>query len=109
MVLRKPARNSPHLALSAANSENDEIRAAFFDTVRQNPAVFKTTSKSLTDDWMILHMEPDYILEPAEYGPGWDDGTARHKIEAWIDDFAVNKFPEMNRIIVDCLRRHREG
>ena len=98
-----------YLALSTANSENDEIRAAFFDTVRQNPAVFKTTSKSLTDDWMILHMEPDYILEPAEYGPGWDDGTARHKIEAWIDDFAVNKFPEMNRIIVDCLRRHREG
>ena len=98
-----------YLALSAANSENDEIRAAFFDTVRQSPAVFKTTSKSLTDDWMILHMEPDYILEPAEYGPGWDDGTARHKIEAWTDDFAVNKFPEMNRIIVDCLRRHQEG
>ena len=98
-----------YLALSAANSENDEIRAAFFDTVQKNPAVFKTTSKYLTEDWMILHMEPDYILEPAEYGPGWDDGTARHKIEAWIDDFAVNKFPEMNRIIVDCLRRHQEG
>ena len=98
-----------YLALSAANSENEEIRAAFFDTVRQTPAVFKPTSKSLTDEWLVLHMEPDYILEPVDYGPGWDDGTARHKIEAWIDDFAVNKFPGMNRIIVDCLRRHQES
>ena len=52
---------------------------------------------------MILHEEPDCILEPADYGPGWDDGTARRKIEDWIDKFAAEQFPEMNRFIVDCL------
>ena len=57
---------------------------------------------------MTLHEEPDYILEPGDYGLGWDDGTARLKIEAWIDKFAVEQFPEMNRIIVDCFRRHQE-
>ena len=56
---------------------------------------------------MILHEEPHCILEPADYGPAWDDGTARHKIEAWIDRFAADQFPEMNRIIVDCLRQHQ--
>ncbi|MCE2458580.1 MAG: hypothetical protein J4G14_12330 [Dehalococcoidia bacterium] len=57
---------------------------------------------------MTLHEEPDYILEPDDYSLGWDDGAARCKIEAWIDKFAVEQFPEMNRIIVDCLRRHQD-
>ena len=95
------------LGLSTADPENAGVRAALFDAVRQNPAIFKPTRNSLTDGWMILHEEPDCILEAADYGPAWDGGTVRSKIEAWIDDFAVNKFPEMNRIIVDCLRRHQ--
>ena len=96
------------LGLSTANSENAEIRANLFDAVKQNPAVFKPTRNSLTDGWIILHEEPECILEPADYGPAWDDGTARRKIESWIDKFAAEQFPEMNRIIVDCLRRHQE-
>ena len=97
------------LGLSTAGPENVEIRATIFDAVRQNPAVFKPTRNTLTDGRMILHEEPDYILDLADYGPGWDDGTAQRKIEAWIDKFAAEEFPEMNRIIVDCLRRHQEG
>ncbi len=95
------------LGLSTASSENTGVRAALFDAVRQSPAVFKPTRNSLADGRMILHREPDCILEPADQGPGWDDGTARRKIEAWIDNFAAEQFPEMNRIIVDCLRRHQ--
>ena len=97
------------LGLSTASSENTEIRAALFDAVRQNPAVFKPTRNSLTDGWIILHEEPHCILEEADYGPAWDDGTVRRKIEAWIDRFATEQFPEMNRIIVDCLRQHEDG
>ena len=97
------------LGLSTASPENAEIRAALFDAVRQNLAVFKPTRNTLTDGWIILHEEPDCILEPSDYGPTWDDGTVRRKIEAWIDRFATEQFPEMNRIIVDCLRQHQEG
>ena len=97
-----------NLGLSTGNPQNAEIRKILFDAVMQNPDVFKLTSYVLTDGWMILHEEPDYILEPDDYGPGWDDGAARSKIEAWIDDFATKQFPEMNRIIVDCLKRHQE-
>ena len=57
---------------------------------------------------MILHLEPECILEQADYGPDWDDGTARSKIEDWIDNFATEQFPEMNRIIVECLRQHQD-
>ena len=93
------------LGLSTGNAENSKIRKILFDAVRQNPTVFKPTSTSFSDDWMILHQEPDYILEPDDYGLGWDDGAARRKIEDWIDKFAAEQFPEMNRIIVDCLKR----
>ena len=96
------------LALSPADPGNAEIRALLFDAVRQNPAVFKPTHRSLINGWMFLHVEPECILEPADYGPSWDDGAALPKIEAWIDNFAVEQFPEMNRIIVDCLKQHPE-
>ena len=97
------------LALSPADPSNAEIRALLFDAVIQNPAVFKPDQYSLVDDWMILHLEPECILESSDYGPGWDDGTARSKIQDWIHHFAAEQFPEMNRIIVDCLRQHQEN
>ena len=96
------------LALSTADPGNAGIRELVFEGVRQNPAIFKPTRNSLRDGWMILHLEPDCILEEADYGLGWDDGAARAKIEAWIDNFAAEQFPEMNRIIVECLRQHQE-
>ena len=95
------------LGLSTAAPGNAEIRTALFDAIRQNPAVFKRYHNSFIDGWMILHQEPECILDEADYGPAWDDGTARRKIEDWIDRFAVEQFPEMNGIIVDCLRRHQ--
>ena len=95
------------LGLSPTNPGDTEVRELIFDAVRQNPAVFKPTRNSLTGSWMTLHEEPHHILEPADQGLSWDDGTARRKIEAWIDNFAVDQFPEMNRIIVDCLRQHQ--
>ena len=97
------------LGLSTAGPDNGGIRAALFDVVKQYPAIFKPTRNTLTDGWIILHEEPECILEAADYGPSWDDGSTQRKIEAWIDKFAVEQFPEMNRIIVDCLRRHEES
>ena len=82
------------LGLSPADPGNTEVRALLFDAVRQNPAVFKPTRNSLIDGWMILHVEPECILEQSDYGPGWDEGVARSKIEAWIDTFAAEQFPE---------------
>ena len=97
------------LGLSPTNPGDTEIRELLFDAVRQNPAVFKPTRTSLTGSWMTLHEEHQHIIGPADQGPGWDDGSAQGKIEAWIDRFAVEQFPEMNRIIVDCFRRYEES
>ena len=43
------------------------------------------------------------ITEEADYDD-WDDPAVRAKILDWIADFAENKFPEMNAVIVESLR-----
>ena len=91
------------LGLSNGDEANNPLRQKLFEAVRQHPILFRPRSVSLSDGWMILHQEADYILDPADYGLGWDDGTTRAKLEKWVADFAGNKFPEMNGIIVNCL------
>ena len=51
-----------------------------------------------------MHQETDHILDEGDYGVGWDDGTTRAKLDAWVDNFAANQFPAMNEVIVNCFR-----
>ena len=95
-----------NLALSTGNADNNPVRAKLFDAVRQHPTLFKVKTTSLIDGWVILHEEPDYILDDADYGVRWDDGSVRDKIEARVSDFAINRFPPMNQVIVDWLREY---
>ena len=54
---------------------------------------------------MVLDAK-EYILDESDYGAGWDDGSTRAKIMAWVSNFAENQFPAMNKVIVDCLREY---
>ena len=94
------------LGLSPGNATNNGLREKLFEAVRQHPKLFSPRTTSLPDGWAILHYEEDYILDNADYGVGWDDGTTRAKLEKWVEDFAANEFPGMNEVIVHCLREH---
>ena len=96
------------LALSPGEAVVSPLRKKLFEAARQHPNLFSPKSASLDDNWAILHQEDDYILNEADYGVGWDDGATRAKLETWIADFAASKFPEMNKIIVNCLREYEE-
>ena len=96
------------LGLSPGNATNNGLREKLFEAVRQQPKLFSPRNTSLSDGWVILHYEEDYILNDADYGVGWDDGTTRAKLEKWVEDFAMNQFPRMNEVIVNCLREHEE-
>ncbi len=99
----EPPRPCLQLELSPKNETNEFLRHKLFEVVRQKPQLFKSNDNSLSDDWVLLH-QSDYILDKADFGTGWDDGTTRAKLEKWITDFAANEFPAMNEIIVDCLQ-----
>ena len=94
------------LGLAKGNDANNPLRQKLFDTVWRHPRHFRPKTYSLSDDWAVLHDEPDYILDDADYGAGWDDGTTREKLEKWIADFAANRFPAMNEVIVNCLCKY---
>ena len=94
------------LGLPPANRANNRLRRMLFDAVRQHPHLFTPRTTTLPDGWAILHYEADYILDEADYGVGWDDGTTRAKVEAWVERFAANEFPAMNEVIVNCLREY---
>ena len=96
----------PWLNLGLSAGDDGPVREKLFEAVRQHPEVFKLGDTSLKDSWTILHREEDYILEDADYGIGWDDGSARGKIMEWVSAFATNTFPKMDEIIMESLRHY---
>ena len=89
------------LALSTSGEASSRFRQKLFERVRQHPQLFRPGG--ISDSWAILHADPGYVLDDADYGVGWDDGTTQEKIEQWIADFAANRFAAMNEVIVNCL------
>ena len=93
------------LGLSPGDEANNPLRRKLFEAVRQHPQLFRPKTNLLSNSWTILH-EAGYILDEADYGIGWDDGTTRTKVAAWVAHFAANEFLAMNDIIVNCLREY---
>ena len=94
------------LALSPDNAANSRLRRELFEAIRQHPKLFRLKPTVLSESWTMLHEEEDCVLDKADHGVGWDDGTSRAKIEAWVADFAETRLPAMNEIIVGCLREY---
>ena len=92
--------------MSPASSENEQFRRSLFEAIKQRPTLFSPRERSSGDSWMILHTDDDFMVDEEDLGVGWDDGTTRAKLEAWVEDFAATRFPAMNRVIVDCLREY---
>ena len=97
---------NPSFMLVLSPGPDEAIREKLFDAVRQNPAMFRPTGYVLRPDWNILHEEQGRILDDSDYGISWDDGSVRAKIMAWVADFARNRFPAMNEVIVSCLHEY---
>ena len=94
------------LGLVPRDDANNRVRQKLFETVRQHPQLFRHDLNSLPDGWAVLHWEAEEVLDDADYGVGWDDGTTHDKLRKWIEDFAANKFPAMNEVIVNCLSEY---
>ena len=96
----------PWLELQLSPRTDETLRGKLLEAALQNPAAFRRILRELGSGWTRLHGESDYILDDADYGVGWDDGTSHAKIMAWVADFAENQFPAMNEVIVNCLCEH---
>ena len=96
------------------DEDKNPLKQKLFESVRQYPELFKSTSGAWTASWLNLHTEAEHVLDADDLGVGWDNGTTRAKLEDWVERFAVERFPAMNEVIVNCLReyeaeREKEG
>lgn len=89
--------------IAPETESNKLVRDRIVDTINQHPEIFNSAGQAATG-WMILH-QGDYILDDGDLS-NWDDHSVREKIEAWVNNFAENEFPAMNKVIVDCLREY---
>ena len=94
------------IALGSGNGSHDRLRERLFAAATRHPQLFRLKASTLSESWMALHEDKDYMLDKADYGIGWGDGTTRAKLEKWVEDFATTRFAAMNKVIVDCLSEY---
>ncbi len=45
-------------------------------------------------------------MDDSDFDNWTDQDAIRRKIMDWVNNFAENEFPAMNKVIVDCLREY---
>ena len=95
------------LTFFMAPGENEALRKKIFDRVRGHLEPVHSAQPTYTEDYVRLHTAGN-ILEESDYESWWDEESIRETIARRLDDFARGQFPEINRIIVECLEECRK-
>ena len=77
-----------------------------FDRVRDYLDTVHPAQPTYTEGYVRLHTVGK-ILEESDYENWWDEESTDDTIRGRLDDFAQGEFPEINRIIVECLEKYR--
>ena len=101
------AAGSANLRLTLLQGDDELIRERLIASVNQNPGVFNRSPISHQEASGPLDIREN-ILNDADLD-NWDDPSTRAKIIAWVADFAENRFPKMNEVIINCLREYEAG
>ena len=94
------------LTLFWAPGENEALRKKMFDRVRDYLDTVHSAQPTYTEGYVRLHTVGK-ILEESDYESWWDEESTGDTIRGRLDDFAQGEFPEINRIIVECLEEYR--
>lgn len=94
------------LWLGMASGGEEMLRKQIFEKVKQHPEVFNCSESSYKSGFFRLHTVGN-ILDEADYENWWDEDGIRDSISARLDNFAQGRFPEIDRIIVECLEEYR--
>ena len=99
--------NLPYLDLGLSPGSDELVRKELFASAQQNPNLFTTRERDLPPNWSVIDAK-ESILDEDDLD-NWDDPSVRAKIMAWVADFAENRFPKMNEVIINCLREYEAG
>ena len=91
-----------HLICTLGPGTDEAVRRKIHEDISRQRGLFSHAGKELRSSYTRLDVKGP-ITEDADYG-NWDDPAVRAKILDWVADFAENKFPQMNSVIVESLR-----
>jgi hypothetical protein len=94
------------LTLFWAPGENEALRRKMFDRVRDYLDTVHSAQPTYTEGYVRLHTVGK-ILEESDYENWWDEESTGDTIRDRLDGFAQGEFPEINRIILECLEEYR--
>jgi hypothetical protein len=96
------------LRLLLYEGDNRDLRRKIFSRVKENveeSGVFNCEEPEYTDDLIRLHRVN--ILDEADYKNWWDEEVIHDVINTRLRNFARDQFPEIDRIMVECLEEYR--
>ena len=92
------------LSLYLAWGGNGELKQRIFDRLTAHPELFAGEFPSYEGHSLTLII--CNILEESDYESWWDEERTRETISRRLDDFARSQFPQINRIVTDCLEHY---
>lgn len=98
------SRAEMYLSLTWVGEES--LRSKIFQHVKANPTTFNCAEPVYTDGYIRLHTVGE-ILQESDYANWWDEEGIRETITRRLDGFARGEFPEINRIITECLEDYQ--
>ena len=91
-----------HLICTLGPGTDESVRQKIHEDIGRHGGLFSHAGRELSSSYTRLDVKGP-ITEDTDYD-NWDDPAVRAKILDWIADFAENKFPGMNAVIVASLR-----
>ena len=99
------AELSLHLTWRRNRGKRGNLSKAIFGRLSTRPELFGCEFPVESDDSITLRIGD--ILEEPDYETWWDEGKTRETVSNRLEEFAQGRFPEINRIFMDCLK-HQE-
>ena len=83
---------------------NGELKKKIYDGLNAHPELFSGEFPGYADDYITLRV--GNILEGLDYENWWDEERTREIISRRLDEFAHGNFPQINRIVMECLEQY---
>jgi hypothetical protein len=96
------------LFLTLFKGGDKSLRKQIFDRVRANADVFDCEEPAYSAESIRLHTVGN-VLEESDYVSWWDEERTREIIDGRLVDFAQGQLAAIDKIVVECLEKHRAG
>ena len=96
-----------HFYFTLSPGDHETVRESIIEGIRQKQGLFNRAGIAMATGWMSFHAE-ESIMDDSDLN-NWDDESAPGpaNLRAWVKNFAEKRFPDMNDVIVNCLRDYQ--